>query len=103
MTRIALAAILLTATAAHANDHWSDLDGDGLLEPDEFGLEGPSFEDIDANNDGVISGGEYDAFLLLTADDGIAIPEEVLPGEDGLEASRVDATEVEPKIISVDE
>lgn len=77
VTRIALIALILGATTAHAHDHWSDLDGDGLLEPDEFGIDALTFGDADLDGDGVISPGEYEALLLLRANAGVAFPEAV--------------------------
>lgn len=100
MTRIAIAAILLSATTAAAHNHWSDLDGDGLLEPDEFNLEDATFQDLDGNNDNVISMDEYDAYYLnRIRDDEVAIPQEVLPGDSGLVDDT--ATDISPRILSV--
>lgn len=65
---------LLFTTPAFGHDHWSDLDGDGLLEPDEYGLETP-FDDADLNGDGIISSAEYDAVLLRAQMPDLAVPQ----------------------------
>jgi hypothetical protein len=104
MIRMTLTALILSASAAMAHNHWGDLDGDGFLEPSEFDIGGATFEDADANNDGVISPGEYDALIaILSADEGVAVPEGAVPGETGLDAGTVTTEGIEPNIISVDD
>jgi hypothetical protein len=101
MIRLSFAAFLIAAMPALAHDHWSDLDGDGFLEPDEFNIGDYTFQDIDANSDGVISVGEYEALELLRADDGIAVPEEALP--DDPNAITTPAETIEPRFLRVGE
>ncbi|MFO6463774.1 hypothetical protein ACK8OR_05230 [Jannaschia sp. KMU-145] len=98
MFRLALIAAF-AAAPAFAHDHWSDLDGDGFLEADEYDIGEVTFADADQDGDGLVSAAEYEAIaLIIAADDNAAVLEDAVVGANPTLAG----SNPGPKIIAVD-
>jgi fimbrial isopeptide formation D2 family protein/uncharacterized repeat protein (TIGR01451 family) len=68
-------------TGAIGDRVWLDADGDGLLDPDEFGLAGVPVQLVWPGEDGVSLGGDDEIFLTSTDADGLYLFENLPPGE----------------------
>jgi hypothetical protein len=69
--------VTVASSGAAAHDHWGDLDGDGLIEPDE--IEAPL--EVDRNDDGVISPSEEGVAEIEALDDAGVVAVEETPSE----------------------